>query len=107
MTTAMIAAVWLALTSVGPNAVAGDPCEQAWHPPTSGGQIGVSSTHLAALTVWNDDLIAGGRFAGAGGQTVNRIGRWGCGDEPCEPADLNGDCIVNVSDLLVLFDNWG
>jgi hypothetical protein len=23
------------------------------------------------------------------------------------PDDLNGDCTVNVADLLILFDNWG
>jgi hypothetical protein len=28
-------------------------------------------------------------------------------DEPCLPADLNCDGVVNVSDLLILFDNWG
>jgi hypothetical protein len=26
--------------------------------------------------VWNGDLIAGGWFTTAGGQTVNRIARW-------------------------------
>jgi hypothetical protein len=28
-------------------------------------------------------------------------------EEPCPPADLNCDGAVNVSDLLILFDNWG
>jgi hypothetical protein len=48
----------------------------AWHPFTSGGQIGVNLGNVTALTVWNGDLIAGGHFTTAGGQTVNRIARW-------------------------------
>jgi subtilisin family serine protease len=28
-------------------------------------------------------------------------------DDDCAPADLNCDGVVNVSDLLILFDNWG
>jgi len=51
----------------------------AWFTLASGGQIGVSGTPhgtVTALTVWNGDLIAGGEFDTAGGQTVNRIARW-------------------------------
>ena len=51
----------------------------AWHPFTSGGQIGVASdfaTQVYAVTAFNDDLIAGGFFTTAGNQTVNNIARW-------------------------------
>jgi hypothetical protein len=51
-----------------------------WHPFTSGGEMGVNSTSISpqvfALTAYNDDLIAGGYFLTAGGQTVNHIARW-------------------------------
>jgi trimeric autotransporter adhesin len=30
-----------------------------------------------------------------------------CSDQCASPADLNCDGVVNVSDLLILFDNWG
>tara|TARA_Y100000589_G_C26866623_1_gene512186 strand:- start:380 stop:679 length:300 start_codon:yes stop_codon:yes gene_type:complete len=26
---------------------------------------------------------------------------------PCNQSDLNGDCTVNISDLLLLIDSWG
>jgi len=48
----------------------------AWHPFTAGGQIGTSGQGVRALTAWNDDLIAGGWFATAGGKTVNNIAAW-------------------------------
>jgi hypothetical protein len=47
-----------------------------WHPFQSGGQIGVSSHYVFALAVYNGELIAGGDFTTAGGQTVNNIARW-------------------------------
>ena len=51
-----------------------------WNPFTSGGEIGVNSPDISpqvyALTVYNNDLIAGGYFLSAGGQTVNHIARW-------------------------------
>ncbi len=50
-------------------------CELAWFSFISGGQTGVNGT-VSALTVWSGDLIAGGSFTTAGGQTVNRIARW-------------------------------
>src|SRR5262245_45163935 len=50
-------------------------CELWWLPFISGGQTGVNGA-VGALTVWNGDLIAGGAFTTAGGQTVNRIARW-------------------------------
>ncbi|TVQ56869.1 MAG: hypothetical protein EA377_01655 [Phycisphaerales bacterium] len=52
----------------------------AWHPFNSGGQIGVGDSNFGfgvrALTVWNGELIVGGDFNTAGGQTVNRIACW-------------------------------
>jgi len=52
----------------------------AWHPFNAGGQIGVdhptATTGVSAMTLWNGDLIAGGTFETAGGQTVNHIARW-------------------------------
>jgi hypothetical protein len=59
-------------------AIAGEPlegCEPAWYPFTSGEQIGANGP-TNATTVWNGDLIAGGEFTTAGGQTVNNIARW-------------------------------
>lgn len=50
-----------------------------WHPFIAGGQTGVGGASLDsvnALTIYDGDLIAGGEFATAGGQTVNRIARW-------------------------------
>lgn len=48
-----------------------------WQPFVSGGHIGIhAGTYVSGLTVWNNDLIAGGRFLSAGGQTVSRIARW-------------------------------
>ncbi len=51
-----------------------------WHPFMTGGETGVNSGDISpqvyALTTYNDDLIAGGYFATAGGQTVNHIARW-------------------------------
>ena len=70
-------AALVTIVAIAPTALAGDeqPCEPAWHPFESGGQIGVTN-QVEAVTVWNGDLIAGGFFATAGGQTVNRIARW-------------------------------
>lgn len=51
-----------------------------WHPFESGGQIGVDGSlggaPVYSLTVYNGDLIVGGLFETAGGQTVNNIARW-------------------------------
>jgi hypothetical protein len=32
---------------------------------------------------------------------------WFLAESPANPADLNGDGVVNVADLLILFDHWG
>jgi len=69
-----------------------------WHPLASGGQIGMSggdNTQVHALTVWNYNLIASGRFTTAGGQTVNNIARWnGYSWQPfvigCDPIGVDG-----------------
>ena len=83
---------------------------EAWHPFSSGGQVGVAgpsfTSETFALTEWDDDLIAGGPFTTAGGQTVNRIARWAW-PTPGGPADLNCDGIVDVFDLLILLGEWG
>jgi len=51
-----------------------------WHPLESGGQVGVDGSFggspVYSLTVYNGDLIVGGLFETAGGQTVNNIARW-------------------------------
>ncbi len=49
-----------------------------WTRFTANGQTGVggSSPQVDSLTAWNGDVVAGGTFTTAGGQTVNRIARW-------------------------------
>ena len=59
---------------------------------------------VRALTVYNGELIAGGGFTTAGGQVSARWARWGA-DVPL--GDLDGDCSVGASDLLLLLANWG
>jgi hypothetical protein len=82
-----------------------------WHQFVSNGQIGVGplsiGTAVRALTVYNDDLIIGGIFSTAGGQTVNRIARWRNCPGECALADLNCDGTVDVFDLLALLSAWG
>jgi trimeric autotransporter adhesin len=61
-----------------------------------------------ALTVFDDGLYVGGRFTTAGGEDANHIAKWGCpASEFGVPGDLNGDGVVDVSDLLILFAAWG
>ncbi|HQL55223.1 MAG TPA: hypothetical protein PLQ87_10995, partial [Phycisphaerae bacterium] len=45
-----------------------------WVPLGSG--MGGSAPFVYALTVYNNDLIAGGLFTTAGGVACNRIARW-------------------------------
>ncbi|HRP63896.1 MAG TPA: hypothetical protein PK400_11420 [Phycisphaerales bacterium] len=47
-----------------------------WVSFNSGGEVGVANGQVYSLTVWNGDLIAGGTFLTAGGQTMSRIARW-------------------------------
>ena len=48
----------------------------SWHALGSDGGVGVDEGGVWALTVWNGNLIAGGKFITAGGQVVNGILRW-------------------------------
>jgi trimeric autotransporter adhesin len=72
---------------------------------------GVNSS-VGALRVFDDGsgggpaLYAGGAFTTAGGTPANRIAKWGS-IKSAGPADINCDGVVNVSDLLILFDSWG
>jgi len=47
-----------------------------WQPLVSGGEIGVDSERVEALTIYNDELIVGGFFTSAGGQMAIGIARW-------------------------------
>jgi hypothetical protein len=63
-----------------------------------------------ALVVWDDGagdaLFAGGIFSVAGGKSTQRAATWrGCPTGTV--GDLNGDGVVNVSDLLILLGAWG
>jgi trimeric autotransporter adhesin len=64
-------------------------------------------SYASALAVSSDgsQLAVGGFFTNAGDVSSGSIAiLHGC---PPIPGDLNGDGVVNVSDLLILFDNWG
>ncbi len=77
-----------------------------WSPLGSGMQGGgqFPSPSVSALTVYNGELIAGGNFTTAGEYVSAYWAHWG----PEVPlGDLNGDCSVGVSDLLILLANWG
>lgn len=53
-------------------------------------------------------LYVGGGFLQISGTNVKGISRWvGCATKQPVSADLNGDGVVNVSDLLILFGAWG
>lgn len=47
----------------------------SWSPLGSGGANGVNGT-VRALTIFNNDLIAGGDFTSAGGVSANHIAKW-------------------------------
>jgi hypothetical protein len=49
---------------------------------------GVGSSWVGALSVYNGELIAGGLFTSAGGQTARRIARWAA----CPPAPCYANC---------------
>ncbi len=61
-----------------------DTCERVWI-PTFGGSAGMNSG-VRTLTVFDGQLIAGGAFITAGGETVNRIAKW----DGTEWSDLGG-----------------
>jgi trimeric autotransporter adhesin len=50
-------------------------------------------------------LYVGGNFHNAGGKPAGHVARWAGGAPPI--GDLNFDCTVDISDLLMLFDAWG
>ena len=59
---------------------------------------------VKALTEYHGEVIAGGSFTTAGGQVLAFWARW----RPVGPlSDLDGDCSVGASDLLLLLANWG
>jgi hypothetical protein len=60
-----------------------------------------------AMTTIADELIVGGAFSTAFGLAANSIVAWNACPDSAIPGDLNGDGMVNVTDLLILFDNWG
>jgi hypothetical protein len=72
--------------------------------PLASGMGGTTYRSVVALTEYNDELIAGGNFTTAD-ETVSAFwARWG----PVGPlGDLDGDCSVGASDLLILLVNWG
>ncbi len=76
-----------------------------WWPFDVDGNIGMNSWTYA-LTVHDDQLVAGGIFTIASGQTVNRVAAWrdcpGTG-----PADLDGNGVVDIVDLILLLGDWG
>ena len=70
----------------------------SWSPLGSGASNGVSGSYplVEALTVYNGQLIAGGRFYTAGGQVSFNWARWtGC---PLPAADFNSDGHVDEKD---------
>jgi hypothetical protein len=60
---------------------------------------------VIVLTVYNDELIAGGAFTTAGGNPASSIARW----QDCDTclADITNDDQVNVDDLLDIMASWG
>lgn len=72
---------------------------------------GISGGSVKALCSWDDGggptLHVGGGFNEAGGMTALRIARWRC-EAPTMPSpDLNGDGIVDGTDLDLLLEIWG
>lgn len=87
----------------------------AWSSVANGMESGEVVPVVLALAVFDDNsggrpgLYAGGFFESAGTVTANGIARWpGCPIKPlCAAADLNGDGVVAVFDLLQLLGAWG
>lgn len=53
-------------------------------------------------------LWVGGAFTMAGGSQASNLAQWvGCEPESGNPADLNGDGLVNSADLAALLGAWG
>ncbi|MEW6197799.1 MAG: hypothetical protein AB1601_03920 [Planctomycetota bacterium] len=73
-----------------------------------GSGMGGNNNHpyVYALTVYNDELIAGGEFTTAGGLASAHWARWGC--KVC-PGDLNCDGVVRFDDInpfVLALSNW-
>ena len=74
-----------------------------WHALGSGGQNGVSGGSVMALVVLASDVYVGGRFTEAGGETANRMARWGgSGWHALESGGQNG--VSSWVDVLTVFD---
>ena len=76
---------------------------EQWNVLESGGQVGIggSSTagglSIAAMAVWQDNLVVGGSFQTAGGQEMNRIALWDGTDwSPLKSVDDSGEEIVGI-----------
>jgi hypothetical protein len=50
-----------------------------WLPLGNGVVGGVTDTFVSALTIYNNEMIAGGAFTTAGGVSANNIAKWGTG----------------------------
>ena len=82
----------------------------SWSPLDLGIDGGNSNTVVNALAVFDGPtgpaLYAGGSFDSSGGLPASNFARWnGCA--ALNPADLNGDGVVNAVDLETLLAQWG
>jgi len=75
----------------------------AWHGLGSG-IGGAPFPGVGAMLEADGALYVGGAFGTAGGIPAANIARWVC--PPIDPADLNGDGVVNGIDLGILLANW-
>jgi hypothetical protein len=85
---------------------AGPGYDLSWHTIDGGGGTSTGGGYSLHGTIGQPDagVMSGGDYELAGGFWAG--GATGEPDCPI-PADLNCDGVVNVSDLLILFDNWG
>lgn len=69
--------------------------------------LGMALGGSEALTIYNNALTAGGEFM-ADDNTVAYVGRWfDCMLTPENPADANGDGLVDITDLLMVLTQFG
>jgi hypothetical protein len=59
---------------------------------------------VSALTVYNDELIAGGKFTTAGGVAANRIARWDGSNWQPLGSGMHGDMIFPGVSALTVYD---
>jgi len=76
-----------------------------WHTIDGGGGTSAGGAYVLSGTIGQPDagVMSGGEFVLSGGF-------WSGSAEaqaPFCPGDLNGDTVVNVSDLLILLGDWG